>query len=264
MTDLQLDYAYIYGEQDALKLPHEQHNRCFPFTVVVYVRQGAYFCKIGNDNYTAHKREVLVVPEYVYHDIGMHDSGRLSWAHVSATCYGRDILSYYSVPAIIQDDNAAKIGNAVNLLTQAEITADSIQRRLLIDIQVCQIMQTIIAVSEPVDTLTDDERNMQKVSDYIVCHITESFTLSGLAKSVNMSESKLSKCFKDFCGVSPIDFVLDRKIKNAIHLLLTGHSIKETAQILSFYDEYYFSKQFKRRVGCSPARYAKTHNFHSC
>lgn len=64
-------------------------------------------------------------------------------------------------------------------------------------------------------------------------------------------------------GVSPIEYVLDRKIKNAIKLLLMGRSIKDTARTLSFYDEYYFSKQFKRRVGCSPAQYAKTHNLHS-
>ena len=53
--------------------------------------------------------------------------------------------------------------------------------------------------------------------------------------------------------------MLEYKIKEAISYfdMFPEMSIKETAYNLGFYDEYHFSKQFKRIVGVSPHKYKK-------
>ena len=80
-----------------------------------------------------------------------------------------------------------------------------------------------------------------------------------LAKMVNVSTKTAETKFKTAFGMTIHQYILDYKIREALSYFNTFEDItvKEVAFNLGFYDEYHFSKQFKKLVGISPFRYKK-------
>ncbi len=62
------------------------------------------------------------------------------------------------------------------------------------------------------------------------------------------------RVFRAYTGYTPAQFQQVRRIERAKHLLQSGRSVKETADLLGYADPFYFSRLFKKRTGISPAR----------
>ena len=63
----------------------------------------------------------------------------------------------------------------------------------------------------------------------------------------------MTREFKRYYGVTPYQYILDRKIAVARRLLLvTNMKVFEISAQLGFSDEYYFSDLFKAKTGVSP------------
>ena len=77
--------------------------------------------------------------------------------------------------------------------------------------------------------------------------------VAAVAKKLGHSYESFRKKFRAAVGVAPGQFHLEARIDRAAALLHQGrHSIKEISDELSFCDEFYFSRCFKRRFGQSP------------
>ncbi|WMT89790.1 AraC family transcriptional regulator [Pelagibacterium sp. H642] len=63
------------------------------------------------------------------------------------------------------------------------------------------------------------------------------------------------RAFKERLGYTPAKFVEFKRLEQAMNILATGHSVKETAAMTGYPDVYYFSRQFKRYIGTSPSAY---------
>ena len=53
--------------------------------------------------------------------------------------------------------------------------------------------------------------------------------------------------------MSPAKYILGGKMKAARKMLLEGKSAGETASALGFYDQFHFSKSFKKFYGHAPS-----------
>lgn len=84
----------------------------------------------------------------------------------------------------------------------------------------------------------------------------EDWTTSLMARRARMSRSVFFDCFRAATGRTPLDYVVDAKMRLAERLLSTPDaSIKEVARRVGYETASSFSHAFKRRVGCSPAHY---------
>ena len=80
--------------------------------------------------------------------------------------------------------------------------------------------------------------------------------LSFYSDQLNITNSTLSKAVKKDFAKTPLQLINERTILEAKKLLhLTYRSVKEIAAELGFADEFYFSRYFKKSVGCSPKSY---------
>lgn len=72
----------------------------------------------------------------------------------------------------------------------------------------------------------------------------------------NYSRRHFTRLFSEVYGISPQDYLLEVRMKNAALLLRkSGASIAEAALKCGFSDPGYFSRTFKKRYGVLPSRY---------
>lgn len=94
---------------------------------------------------------------------------------------------------------------------------------------------------------------------YLESETDDSLSIPDVAKLCNVSEAYFRRLFKEFSGMSPIEYRLYHKIKRAKKLLEYEHlSVTEISEMLSFVSPAYFIKVFKRHTGMTPLEYKKS------
>jgi len=100
------------------------------------------------------------------------------------------------------------------------------------------------------------ERLMYRIMDYINEHYAEPLTLKKISDAVYISEAHLSRCFKKDSGLSPMQYLMHRRIGEAKSLLIeTILPIQDIGEELGFVSSAHFSKMFKKYVGITPKEY---------
>lgn len=98
---------------------------------------------------------------------------------------------------------------------------------------------------------------LAEIESYIRAHLDAPIALTDLARVSRRSASFISHYFKKENGLSPMRFIARVKMARAKTLLAEGLSVRETAGMLGFYDEFHFSKAFKRENGVPPSHYSR-------
>ena len=92
------------------------------------------------------------------------------------------------------------------------------------------------------------------VITYLNRHFREKCDSAALCRIAGMSRSSLQRYFLNATGCSPRQYLLQLRISEAANLLRsTGKSIDEISEETGFGDRNYFSRQFKKITGQSPA-----------
>jgi AraC-like DNA-binding protein len=82
--------------------------------------------------------------------------------------------------------------------------------------------------------------------------------LTGIAREMNISPSRLRHLFKEETGLSPLQYLKAERIKHARVLLETTYqSMKEIMSRVGMRDKSSFTRNFKNVYGLSPARYRR-------
>ena len=91
---------------------------------------------------------------------------------------------------------------------------------------------------------------------YIQFNYSQDISIDDIAKSVGVSRSHLYRVFMSNVGQSPIDYLTSYRINEACALLRTSQlSIAEIAVSVGFFDQFYFSRVFKKAKGVPPSKY---------
>lgn len=97
------------------------------------------------------------------------------------------------------------------------------------------------------------------LTKYIRQHISEKLLIDDLAIEFKMSRSAFFKKLKVMTNLSPIEFVIDLRLKAAIELIKSGSfNISEIAFRVGIDDPKYFSRIFKQKYKISPRSFRET------
>ena len=124
------------------------------------------------------------------------------------------------------------------------------------EILIIRLMRsTALAVPSESQTVSAN-RQCAAVRRYIDLHFKESLTLEQLAEEGHMNKYYLSHAFKREYGVSPINYMISKRIEESKYLLAeTDLALSQIAQLLGFSSLSYFSQVFHRTQGTSPKEY---------
>jgi AraC family transcriptional regulator len=99
-------------------------------------------------------------------------------------------------------------------------------------------------------------RQIRAVLSYVEEHLKESISLAELAAAAGLSSFHFLRAFKQSLGVTPGQYVLDRRIERAKSLLRSSNlSIGEIGICVGFDHSSHFTRAFRRSVGTPPSMF---------
>ncbi len=101
-------------------------------------------------------------------------------------------------------------------------------------------------------------RESAYVKQYIDVHYAQPITLDVLAQLTYTNKYYLVHAFKKYMGMSPINYLIETRLKEATSLLeSTSYSVAEVSSIVGFSSPSYFSQAYKKKMGYAPKDFRK-------
>lgn len=227
----------------------------------------------GEGRYIVGKREYAVsAGDVVICNAGMiHGEAPFQKHEIQTYCCA---LSQVMIPGLPENclmDSRYKpvlaMGNAAGhmgclMRTMHELFTENMYKK-----DVCQhLAQAVyLLVKERLEQYKDGGREVEdqkkeflvrQITDYIDRHYTEPLTLKELSDRFYISPSSISHIYKRETGVSPMQYVIHRRIGEAQTLLMDTHiPIHMIEERLGFGSSCHFSAMFKKYVGISPKEF---------
>lgn len=88
-------------------------------------------------------------------------------------------------------------------------------------------------------------------------NLSENLTADEISRICGLSVSSMKKLFHSFNSMGIHEYYLHLKIMEAVRLLESGKNVTETAELLGFSSQSYFSTAFKREMGEIPGRFRR-------
>lgn len=155
--------------------------------------------------------------------------------------------------------NNLELANVINKLIKecmgTSITKDAIADLTLQEL-IIRIIQTQTTILFNNEKLPDSKSPISASIEYIRQNIRGPINLKELSKYSCMSPTSFYRYFKRELGISPIEYILNEKIKYSKKLLSNPNiQINEVSYASGFEDCNYFIRIFKKYEGITPKQY---------
>lgn len=235
------------------------------FTELFYVVSGSGSFRIEDKVFTVKEDDLVIVNPHVSHTESSKGSNPMEYIVVGvdgislAEAKNEEDFENYSPFSI---HNYSKYRNEVlsymnNLLYEVEMKNEyyEIICQNLLEVLILNVKRRIKS-----NLVISIEKKITKecnfIKNYIDVHYSLDLNLDYLASITHMSKYYLVRVFKKFMGVSPIDYLINKRISVAKILLeTTDYSINQISKVSGFNSQSYFNQVFKERVGISPTNY---------
>jgi YesN/AraC family two-component response regulator len=121
------------------------------------------------------------------------------------------------------------------------------------------LLATFIYANKTSDDLAEESNPVIRRSiDFMNRKLGEKLTLNQISKEAGYSPTYFTTLFKKETNYAPLTYFSHLKIVKACEFLdYTRKKIKEISFTLGYTDPYYFTKDFKKKMGLSPRQYRK-------
>jgi AraC family transcriptional regulator len=150
----------------------------------------------------------------------------------------------------------------VGLALGADLTAPEGGSRLFAEsaaqLLVVHLLRHYATVTHPVREYTGglSRATLRRVLEFIEAHLDTELSLTAMATTVGMSPYHFARLFKQSTGQSPHQYVINRRVAQAKHLLTTTElPIAAIAYRLGFASQSHLARHFRQRTGVTPKAY---------
>lgn len=229
---------------------------------LLYVAEGtAYFVFNGLKQAVTKGNVILFRPNepqmYYYHE---NDIPEVYWVHF--TGYGVDgILTCHGIP---DKGNVFYIGTSSDCryLYGRIISEIQLQKERYNEMTELLLTQILITVGRKLadghsagNTVTDE---IERAVLYFQENYSKPINIEQYASKCHMSTCWFINNFKKATHMTPTQYIVSLRIANAESLIDgTNYSIAEISSAVGYDNALYFSRLFRKHVGCSPTEYRK-------
>lgn len=105
-------------------------------------------------------------------------------------------------------------------------------------------------------SFTEPEKLVDDIKKYMDANFSREININDIAVHFSITPAYLSRIFKKYADVKPIDYLTNCRIQHACHYFTHSQlSVKDVAQLCGYSNQYYFSKAFKQETQLSPTEY---------
>lgn len=212
----------------------------------------------GSQFFTLREGEGVFIPPYMISNaIAAENDAEIHSVFFSPSvlCAQTDInynvlFSAFSSFISIAPTTAARIEQAY-----ASIMEEGYLYQLEASILISSVMLQIFREkSERMESRQDSR--LEKMVRYIQMHKSENIHLCDIAKSAFVSERECLRLFSSSLGISPWQFLLSCRIRDAEELLRKGEgTVSDVAYRVGFNSLSHFSSLFRRKHGMTPSEF---------
>lgn len=150
-------------------------------------------------------------------------------------------------------------------ISALSIVPDIEQWPLLVECAALALTVSVIKKLSPTGAIAhSDQRHllcdvrMRRVCEYVEAHMTERISLQQLADAAVLSQYHFSRQFSQKAGMSPLRYVLSRRVEMAkAELEKPGAVLADVAYACGFGGQSHFTTTFKTFVGVTPGEYRR-------
>ena len=104
----------------------------------------------------------------------------------------------------------------------------------------------------------DFPKTFQKLDEILRANLAHPWTVEEMASILGMCSTSFNEKMKAYSGFSPVNYIINLRIIEAIKMLKSGKvSLTEIAIGLGFYSSQHFSTTFKKLTGYAPGYFRK-------
>lgn len=114
------------------------------------------------------------------------------------------------------------------------------------------VQQRLNPIDQP---LREPNFKLERAADYIRDNCTHLLKLEDICEAAQLSPSYLIRAFKQYYGMTPHAFLVNRRIQFARERLRSGKLIADVALEAGFADQAHFQRVFKQHLAATPGQY---------
>lgn len=242
---------------------------------IIYIVKGIMKLQVSTETFSVHAGEIAVINVNVLHCASgdpycelqsfvfspLFITGTVSSAF--ATNYVTPLASCPSFSCIIIKDNIQPVADWFSMAFEA-LKNDDFAYEFTVREQLSHILLTVYSKLQPQQRDPSISQDITSVRvahtlSFIEQHYSENITLSDLAKTVNISEREMLRCFRKITGESPMQYLLKYRLIQSAFLLTEypDKKISTVAEECGFDSPAYYTKKFREFYLCTPTDYRK-------
>lgn len=239
----------------------------------VFIESGDVFCDIGAAHFTLHTGQGIMINSKVLHKLKSESDAIIPnflfkpsfIAPTDSLIYDKfvsPVLSSSLEYVIFQEDIAWQSA-ALDIIKKIIKLQDSCDNReISVAIKVQQLwlllLENLSFKSFENKTTINSRARLQLMMQYIHAHFAESISLEDIANSVAISKSSALHLFQTGIKMTPINYLINYRLKQAALLLInTEKKIVTIALESGFNGVDHFCRTFKNTYGITPTDYRK-------
>lgn len=262
--NLRLKPKVLYAGTSRYEEPWQEQMHCHDFLEVLYVKQGFGHAQVGEEIISIASGDIVIYNPGIQHYEWTEGEQPFETVFFGAANIGLEGLQENQFPAVKnpirtgeEKDVFEKLFTALaeesenNLLYTATITEHYVATILL------KVLRLFTYGEEAYLRINDAYLKAKRYIDQHFCEITDMETL---CKKLFVSRYHLTHLFQAYSGMSPLQYLIEKRINHASRLLVTTDlPVKQIAAQNGYAEVGSFIKAFKRVTGQTPTAYRKQH-----
>lgn len=242
-----------------------------PFSELFYVVNGQGTFIAEDTEFPVKKNDMVIINPHV-----RHTEKSLPGAPLDYIVLGIEGLSFAfeKIAAARSGESAQAPSGTVNKYNVSKTNVCTCLNLMLEEVSrqeedyetVCQNLLEVLLISMlrsgSLSVVPDNSRLLNRectqIKNYLDANYSETITLDSLAALTHMNKYYLAHTFTKYVGLSPINYLLQKRIQEGKSLLeSTSYSIAQISDLLGFSSQSYFSQAFRKATGMTPMQYRK-------
>ena len=239
-----------------------------PFTEFYYILDGKGIFSIEDKVIDTSKNDFFIINSNVGHSIYSNENENLLYIS-----FGIDSIFIKNINdkekleedkyiyKKIKDSNEYFI-DCFNEINQ-EFNSNDIYAKSMANAKASEFIIKLLRKYKDEFLITNDikiNKQIDYIKNFIDNNYSEDIKLESLSKMAYMNKFHLISEFKQSYRVTPIEYLILKRIEITKNLLIsTNHSMEEISSIVGFNSQSYFNQVFRKKVGITPSQFRKNH-----